>query len=111
MSLPVSPSWDSKALFSHWTLEPLRPIPLTPNFSDHEESGPPAYCEADRHHRRGAHLDHNGIVFPRGGELKVVAEEPHTRAGSQLSGAMRSGEALNSQLPAFCTQLKQPRDH
>lgn len=74
--LLASPSWDSKAHFSCWTLEPLRPTPLTPNFSDHEEPGPPAYCEADRHHRRGAHLDHHGIVFLWGGELDLAEEEP-----------------------------------
>lgn len=76
VQLLASPSWDSKAHFSCWTLEPLRPAPLAPNFSDHEEPGPPAYCEADRHHRRGAHLDHHGIVFLWGGELDLAEEEP-----------------------------------
>lgn len=33
-----SPSWDSTVCFSYWTLAPLWPLPLAPDFSDHEES-------------------------------------------------------------------------
>lgn len=50
ISLPISPSWESPACFPYCTLEPLWPIPLAPNVSDHEESRPPAYREVDRHH-------------------------------------------------------------
>ena len=111
--LPVPPSGDSKARFSQWTSELPRPVALTPNFSDHEEPGPPAHCEADRYHRRGAHLDHNGTVFLWGGEREVAVGEPCDGGWAAVEwGGMRlEGGALNSQLPVFCVQLKQPRDH
>lgn len=107
VSLPISPSWDSKAYFSHWTLEPHWPIPLAPNFSDHEESGPPAYCEADRHHRRGAHLDHNGTVFLWGGELAVEEHCDNGCATAEQGGMHYEGPLTPSFLPSVFSYTTQ----